>query len=307
MALARIGLGANLGDAAATVLRASRRLAMLGEVRAVSSLYRTTPWGERNQPDFINAALLLETALAPMPLLRALQQIEIEFGRAASYRWGPRQLDLDILAYDDLELDEPGLRIPHRHLAERAFALIPLCEIDPSFGPLLAALSPQARAAVRRLSGIEVAAAESSTLMPEHSTEAESSDGLTGRARRLAQAFVETKLVRLKITGADGSFEFRRAATQITASAANASGDDSQAPQRNLDVVASDLVGIFHFSKPAPTEGERLEGDRELAFVEALGIRNPVRSRGAGQIVSMLSRDGDPVEYGQPLFEIDRG
>jgi acetyl-CoA carboxylase biotin carboxyl carrier protein len=74
-----------------------------------------------------------------------------------------------------------------------------------------------------------------------------------------------------------------------------------------LDAIKADLVGIFHLSRPAPSEGDLLEGDRELAYIEALGIRNPVRSLGAGRVVSIKRSDGDPVEYGQVLFEIDRG
>jgi acetyl-CoA carboxylase biotin carboxyl carrier protein len=71
--------------------------------------------------------------------------------------------------------------------------------------------------------------------------------------------------------------------------------------------IKADLVGIFHLSRPPVREGEALEGDRELAYVDALGIRNPVRSLGAGRVISVLCRDGQPVEYGQVLFEIDRG
>ncbi|MEO6913410.1 MAG: biotin/lipoyl-containing protein, partial [Candidatus Baltobacteraceae bacterium] len=109
----------------------------------------------------------------------------------------------------------------------------------------------------------------------------------------------------------DGSFEFRRTADRSLASVPNAessvNGVRGGEPERNLEMISSDLVGILHFSKPLAAEGERLESDRELAFVEALGIRNPVRSRGPGRIAAILSRDGAPVDYGQPLFEIDRG
>ncbi len=147
--------------------------------------------------------------------------------------------------------------------------------------------------------------------MPDQICEADSPTEVTGRARRLAEAFVQTDLVRLKISDDAGSFEFQRApgrlhgAVLIAQAAQNGVAMSEPAP--NLDTISSDLVGIFHFSRPAPTEGESLENDRELAFVEALGIRNPVRSHGAGRIAAILSRDGDPVEYGQPLFEIDRG
>ena len=74
----------------------------------------------------------------------------------------------------------------------------------------------------------------------------------------------------------------------------------------NLDEVKSDLVGIFRFSRPLPVAGEMIESDRELAFVEALGIRNPIRSLGPGRLVSVCCHEGQPVEYGQVLFELER-
>jgi 2-amino-4-hydroxy-6-hydroxymethyldihydropteridine diphosphokinase len=151
--LARIGIGSNLGDAAANVLRAFDELAAFGTVVARSSLYATEPWGMREQPEFVNAAALLETALGPRDLLAALKKIEQRIGRVETARWGPRLIDLDILAYDDLELDEPGLRVPHERLAERAFALAPLAEIDPAFLAAYETLPPAAKAGVRRLSG----------------------------------------------------------------------------------------------------------------------------------------------------------
>ncbi len=153
MALARIGIGSNLGDAPGNVRRALDELAALGTVVGRSSLYRTEPWGVREQPDFVNAAALLETALRPRDLLAALKALERRLGRVAGSRWGPRVVDLDILTYDDLELREPGLTIPHERLSERAFALAPLAEIDPNFGPLYERLPPEARAAVRRMEG----------------------------------------------------------------------------------------------------------------------------------------------------------
>lgn len=148
MPLARIGLGANLGDAAAQIERALAALGALGTVRARSRLYRSKPWGVTDQPPFVNAAALLETALAPRRLLAELKRLERELGRTPSARWGPRAIDLDILAYDDLELREPDLVIPHERLFERAFALVPLAEIDATYRPALAALSPERLAEV---------------------------------------------------------------------------------------------------------------------------------------------------------------
>jgi len=152
MATARIGIGSNVGDAAANVRAAFERLAEIGTLTARSSLYRTRAWGVTDQPDFFNAAALVETTLAPHDLLRELKRIEAEMGRVATYRWGPRVIDLDILAYDDVVLDDAELTIPHAHLRERAFALAPLAEIDPGFAGSYEALDPAARAEAVRLS-----------------------------------------------------------------------------------------------------------------------------------------------------------
>jgi 2-amino-4-hydroxy-6-hydroxymethyldihydropteridine diphosphokinase len=151
MALAAIGIGSNVGDAAAAVRRAFARLAELGEVVASSSLYRSAPWGVTEQNPFVNAAALLETALAVRPLLHALKRIEEEEGRVATYRWGPRAIDLDILAYGEERVDEPDLIVPHARLRERAFALVPLAEIDPRWAAARDALPPGERAGVVEL------------------------------------------------------------------------------------------------------------------------------------------------------------
>lgn len=151
MTRAAIGLGSNEGDAAANVRLAFGRLDELGTVVARSPLYRTAPWGVADQPPFVNAAALVETALAPRALLGALKRIEREAGRVATFRWGPRVLDLDILAYGDERVDEPDLTIPHARLSERAFALVPLAAIDPRFAAMRDALPPGERAAVVEL------------------------------------------------------------------------------------------------------------------------------------------------------------
>lgn len=90
----------------------------------------TKPWGYLNQPDFINAVILIETELSPHQLLKELQTLEEEMGRTRHIHWGPRTIDLDILTYDDNKIDEPNLKIPHPLMLERAFVLAPLCEID---------------------------------------------------------------------------------------------------------------------------------------------------------------------------------
>lgn len=136
-ALACVGLGANLGDAAATVRAAFERLDALPRTRLLraSRLYRTPAWGNTAQPDFVNAAAALETALSPRELLDQLLGIERDFGRVrspdGSDRWTARTLDLDLLLYGDAVIDAPGLRLPHPHLHERAFALVPLVEVMP--------------------------------------------------------------------------------------------------------------------------------------------------------------------------------
>ena len=123
------------------------RLESLGRVVRRSSLYSTEPVGFANQPRFVNAVVALETELAPRELLRSLLAIELEFGRdrSAGIANGPRTLDLDILLFGDLEISEPDLDIPHPRLAERAFVLVPLCEIAsqvivPNYGETVAQL-----------------------------------------------------------------------------------------------------------------------------------------------------------------------
>ncbi|GAC1576827.1 MAG: 2-amino-4-hydroxy-6-hydroxymethyldihydropteridine diphosphokinase [Candidatus Elarobacter sp.] len=151
MPVAAIGIGSNVGDAAGHVRRAFERLAELGSVVARSSLYHSEPWGVEGQDPFVNAAALVDTALDPHALLAALKSIEAEEGRVATFRWGPRVLDLDILAYGDARLDGAGLTIPHPRLQERAFVLVPLAQIDARYVPLRDALPPGERAQVVEL------------------------------------------------------------------------------------------------------------------------------------------------------------
>jgi 2-amino-4-hydroxy-6-hydroxymethyldihydropteridine diphosphokinase len=135
MVEALLALGANVGDTRATLERAVALLCDgdLVRLRARSSDYQTSPWGVEQQPEFVNLCVIVDTALSPGALLERSQQIERELGRnrAAEKRWGPRPIDIDILAYDDIVVDEPGLKLPHPHLFERAFVLVPLSEIAP--------------------------------------------------------------------------------------------------------------------------------------------------------------------------------
>ncbi len=134
MALVVLGLGSNLGDAAATIKAAFARLAagILEDAR-LSRLYRSKPLYLEEQPDFVNAAAAGRASLGPRELLRELNRIEADFGRdrLRELRNGPRSLDIDILLYGDLVLDDPELILPHPRLAERLFALLPLLELEP--------------------------------------------------------------------------------------------------------------------------------------------------------------------------------
>ena len=133
MARAIVGLGANLGDPAVQLRAAIDAIGRIADthVVAASSLYRTAPVGHEDQPDFVNAAVAIDTALEPRALLAALQSIERAAGRERSFKNAPRTLDLDILLYGDRTIDEPGLTVPHPRLHERAFALAPLTSIAP--------------------------------------------------------------------------------------------------------------------------------------------------------------------------------
>ena len=128
------------------------------------------------------------------------------------------------------------------------------------------------------------------------------------RVRSLVQTFLETDLMRLRIERDGGHVELRRRPRAPAAVGIAPEEHDDTLPeaQKDLDAIKSDLVGIFHFNRSVPTVGEMLDSNRELAYVEALGIRNPVRSLGAGRLAAICCDDGQAVEYGQTLFEIQR-
>lgn len=128
-----IGLGSNLAAPLTQVTRAVQELAELPHSRLLeqSPWYRSPPMGPADQPDFINGAVLLATGLSPLALLRAMQAIELAHERRRERHWGPRTLDLDLLLYDDLTLQDPQLQIPHPGLRQRNFVLYPLADIDP--------------------------------------------------------------------------------------------------------------------------------------------------------------------------------
>ena len=135
MADVLIALGGNVGDVRATFEKAIANICGMAQAAllARSSNYATPPWGETQQDRFVNACIEIETSLDPHALLFTLHRIEQKFGRnrATETRWGPRTLDLDLLAYDDVTIDKPELTLPHPRLFERAFVLVPLAEIAP--------------------------------------------------------------------------------------------------------------------------------------------------------------------------------
>ena len=130
-----VGIGGNVGDVETTLAEALWALDSIPQtsIRAQSRMYRTPPWGNTDQPPFTNAVVELQTRLTARVLLDLLLDIEVRFGRdrAEGEKWGPRELDLDLLVFGDEQLDEPGMHIPHPHLHERAFVLVPLAEIAP--------------------------------------------------------------------------------------------------------------------------------------------------------------------------------
>jgi 2-amino-4-hydroxy-6-hydroxymethyldihydropteridine diphosphokinase len=157
MAEAFIALGGNLGDVRATFERAISGLCDGAAVRllARSSDYRTPPWGVADQPPFINAAIAVSTSLSPHELLARAKATERALGRdpTRERHWGPRPIDLDILAYDGVKLHDPDLTLPHPYMFERAFVLAPLAEIAP--GRIIAGTPVREALARVDASGIE--------------------------------------------------------------------------------------------------------------------------------------------------------
>lgn len=131
-----LSLGGNQGDSRTVLASAVDCIRQLPatRLRAVSPLYETPPWGDESQANFLNAVVRVETTLAPGDLLLALQEIEQSLGRVRDpeRRWGPRMIDIDILMFDELVVDLPGLTLPHPRIAERAFVLTPMVAMDPA-------------------------------------------------------------------------------------------------------------------------------------------------------------------------------
>ncbi len=157
--IAWIGLGGNLGDAAGRIESAITAVGALADCRLLrcSRLYRSAPWGDPDQPPFVNAVAEVETDLSAGELLGQLQQIELRLGRVRDdRRWGPRHIDLDLLCCDGLQVSDTRLNLPHPRMHERAFVLVPLLELEPGFqipgvgaaADCLAGIGPVERASV---------------------------------------------------------------------------------------------------------------------------------------------------------------
>lgn len=133
MVRAYIGLGANQGEPLENLKSALQLIHNKPglTVSKVSSVYLTEPVGYEDQPWFYNCVAEIQTDLTPMMLLETLQAIENELGRVRNIRWGPRTVDLDILLYDEMQVDEENLTIPHPRMKERAFVMVPLAEVAP--------------------------------------------------------------------------------------------------------------------------------------------------------------------------------
>ena len=159
MAIAYLGLGGNLGDRLGMLRAALKGLADVGRLVAVSPVYETAPWGDLDQPPYLNICCALETILDPFVLLAHAKDLECGIGRRATRHWGPREIDIDILCYEQMHIATPILTVPHPHIAERAFVLAPLADIAPDLlipglertvSALLAAL-PDVDASVHRV------------------------------------------------------------------------------------------------------------------------------------------------------------
>lgn len=130
---AHLGLGSNLGDRLGNLQEAVDLLAAQAgiDVRRSSRVYETEPVGGPPQPDYLNAVVEVDTTLAPHELLESCLDVERRVGRVRAERWGPRVIDVDVLTYDQQEIHDPDLVVPHPRMHERAFVIVPLMELDP--------------------------------------------------------------------------------------------------------------------------------------------------------------------------------
>ena len=141
--IANIALGSNIGDPRGNVRQAMEHVSRLGRVVSRSHLYETKPWGVTDQPDFCNAVMQIDTELRAHALLSALKEIEVRMGRTATYRWGPRLIDLDLLTLEGQKIDDEVLTLPHPRMHERSFVLVPLVEVAPEYAEVRDKLAPE--------------------------------------------------------------------------------------------------------------------------------------------------------------------
>ena len=150
-----LALGSNMGNRATNLKEAIAALSPQMEVKAKSKVYETPPWGYTEQEKFLNQVLKVKTYVEPVPLLKHLKRLEVALGRKASFPNGPRLIDIDILFYDDLVLESPELVIPHPHVHERGFVLLPMLDIAPDFVHPVKKQSVREMLAACDVSGIE--------------------------------------------------------------------------------------------------------------------------------------------------------
>lgn len=152
-----LGLGTNMGDRQAKLTEARLAIESFACIEASSSIYETAAWGFESQDPFLNQVIQIETTLSAIDLLKRVKQVEKELGRVESFRWGPRLIDIDILFYGHQVINLASLAIPHKHLHERAFVLVPMAEIAPEFvHPLLNQTVLALRDALPNLEGVEL-------------------------------------------------------------------------------------------------------------------------------------------------------
>jgi 2-amino-4-hydroxy-6-hydroxymethyldihydropteridine diphosphokinase len=193
-----LALGANLGDRAANLRRALDLLEPDCGPLASSPIFETPPWGDLDQPPFLNMVARGVTWLAPHALLARLKVVEREVGRRPTRRWGPRVVDVDVLTYGDAVVDDPELTIPHARLHERAFVLVPLAALDPGWrhptlhrtaAGLLAALPAAERAGITRWKQSQSSQRRESDASAETDTSTESClSRKTGASRALCRS-----------------------------------------------------------------------------------------------------------------------
>lgn len=126
-----LATGSNLGDRQHNLHSALQAIRRIAEVEKISSIYETEPWGYTDQPAFLNQVIAATTPLSPFEVLNSIKSMEGEIGRTPTFRYGPRVIDIDILLYDDLIVDDDRLTLPHPRMTERAFVMVPLDEIAP--------------------------------------------------------------------------------------------------------------------------------------------------------------------------------